>query len=211
MGPDLVFHLLVLAGVVALLAVRRDYRRRRRHSRAGAPSRVNPIVRELRHLGAIVGFIVLGAHTVAPTWLGWSDLAIPVAIRWVALVGLAASVVLLFRAERHATPQVSVRRDQPRARTLVTDGPYATVRHPLYALAIAAGVMLTLLAANWVIAVIIAGILAHLLMVRLPREEAELDRAFGDTYRAYAQRTPRLVPHWRREPRRQNGEPHRGP
>lgn len=211
MRSDLLFHLLFLAGVVALFGVRLDYRRRRRHSRVGAPTRANPIVRELRQLSAIIGFVVIGVHTVAPTWLGWSDVPIPAAIRWAGLVGLAASVLLLFHAERHATPQTSVRGDRVGTRSLVTDGPYAMVRHPLYALTIAAGVMMTLLAANWVIAVIVAGILVHLLMVRLPREEAELDRVFGDTYRAYAQRTPRLVPHWSREPGQQTGEPRRGP
>jgi protein-S-isoprenylcysteine O-methyltransferase Ste14 len=78
------------------------------------------------------------------------------------------------------------------ARRLVTVGPYRIVRHPLYlceGLAII-GVMLQVIS-PW--AVLVAVVIAMIQYRRMINEEAILNSAFPD-YRAYAARTPRVVP-----------------
>jgi protein-S-isoprenylcysteine O-methyltransferase Ste14 len=78
------------------------------------------------------------------------------------------------------------------ARRLVTEGPYRVVRHPLYICeAIAAiGVMLQVISPLAVLIVLAAGALQYRRMIN---EEKILNAAFPE-YRAYAARTPLVLP-----------------
>jgi protein-S-isoprenylcysteine O-methyltransferase Ste14 len=78
------------------------------------------------------------------------------------------------------------------ARQLVTEGPYRIVRHPLYiceGIAVV-GVMLQVIS-PW--AILIAIVVAMLQYRRMINEEAILNSAFPE-YRAYAARTPLVIP-----------------
>jgi protein-S-isoprenylcysteine O-methyltransferase Ste14 len=78
------------------------------------------------------------------------------------------------------------------ARQLVTEGPYRIVRHPLYiceGIAVV-GVMLQVIS-PW--ATLIAIVAAMLQYRRMINEEAILNSAFPE-YRAYAARTPLVIP-----------------
>ncbi len=78
---------------------------------------------------------------------------------------------------------------------LVTNGPYAVVRHPQYS-----GLMLGVLGAliQWptLITLIMAPILVVTYYRLARREERELEQRFGDEYAAYRARTPMLLPRW---------------
>lgn len=78
------------------------------------------------------------------------------------------------------------------ARRLVTEGPYRVVRHPLYiceAIALVGLVIQVLSPAAVTIGLVVAAIQYR----RMINEEAVLTAAFPE-YRAYAMRTPRLLP-----------------
>jgi protein-S-isoprenylcysteine O-methyltransferase Ste14 len=78
------------------------------------------------------------------------------------------------------------------ARGLVTKGPYAIVRHPLYVTEAIATIGMVLL--NWsLIAVVLAGVQWALQLRRMRHEENVLEAAFPE-YAAYAARTPRWLP-----------------
>jgi protein-S-isoprenylcysteine O-methyltransferase Ste14 len=94
---------------------------------------------------------------------------------------------------RQYSPLLRVRKDQ----LLVTSGPYAYVRHPLYTFGFPFMFGLALVAANWFVLLSAGVALTLLVTVRVPREEAMLTEAFGDAYRDYAKRTGRLLPRWR--------------
>ena len=80
----------------------------------------------------------------------------------------------------------------PEARRLVTKGPYALVRHPLYLgeMVAVAGVALQRLSA-W--ALLLLGLVWAFLLLRMKYEEHVLFQSFPE-YRAYTVRTARLVP-----------------
>lgn len=83
---------------------------------------------------------------------------------------------------------------------LVTSGPYAYVRHPMYTGVISAGIGGALLYRTWAalwFAVIMLG-----LAVRARREERVLAEEFGAEWAAYAARVPGLVPRLLRKPER---------
>lgn len=76
---------------------------------------------------------------------------------------------------------------------LVTTGPYATVRHPIYAGLLLALAGTALAIAEW--RAILAIALALVSFVRkLRMEELWMRQRFGDSYRVYCQRTHALVP-----------------
>jgi protein-S-isoprenylcysteine O-methyltransferase Ste14 len=79
---------------------------------------------------------------------------------------------------------------------LVTDGLYARVRHPQYSglFLITVGLLI-----QWpTIITLLTWPILLLMYVRLARrEEAEMERQFGEIYRAYAARVPRFVPRLR--------------
>jgi len=84
-----------------------------------------------------------------------------------------------------------------RADGLVTSGPFARVRHPLYAVSLFFLGLLTIASSrSWFVAAAwpLSYALAHL-WVRI--EERALEQRFGDIWRAYAARTPRFLPRLR--------------
>jgi len=80
----------------------------------------------------------------------------------------------------------------PQARTLVTSGPYAIVRHPLYLVeeAAVAGVLLQY---AWFAALPFLVLHVTVQIRRMQLEEKVLQRAFPE-YATYVQHTPRLIP-----------------
>jgi protein-S-isoprenylcysteine O-methyltransferase Ste14 len=83
-------------------------------------------------------------------------------------------------------------------RGLVTTGPFARVRHPLYAVSLFfLGLMTIASSRSWVVAAAwpLTYALAHA-WVRF--EERGLEVVFGDAWRAYAAATPRFLPRMRR-------------
>ncbi len=76
---------------------------------------------------------------------------------------------------------------------LLTDGPYAYTRNPMYLghLLFTAGLVLTL--RSWLGALLLAERVARFNR-RVVTDEALLQEQFGDEYRAYVRRVPRWVP-----------------
>ena len=117
-----------------------------------------------------------------PGWLRWAGFGLGLASlalwTWTqAMLGKEWSAQLQLRKEHH----------------LVTTGPYAWVRHPLYTAMLGWAASLALVTANWVFAALaalsIVGVVA-----RVPREEQMMIDEFGDEYRAYMQTTGRFSP-----------------
>lgn len=78
---------------------------------------------------------------------------------------------------------------------LISGGPYAFVRHPMYTSFMLMGVGQALLLPNW--AAGLAGLLgfAVLFFLRVDKEERMMLEIFGIQYRDYMQRTKRIVPY----------------
>ena len=123
-----------------------------------------------------------------------STLDLALAVLVVALMCL--SIGLAVGAVRTLGRQWAVGARIIEAHELVTTGPYAWVRHPIYAgmggMLIASGLVLS---SWWALAAAIAFYGAGT-VVRVRAEEKLLLDAFGDEYRAYRARVPAVVP-WR--------------
>jgi protein-S-isoprenylcysteine O-methyltransferase Ste14 len=111
-----------------------------------------------------------------------------------ATLGIAFAVWGLLVLGRNWAPSMTgVRKDTE----LVTTGPYAIVRNPIYSGALVFLPSLALVAANWLM--LLPGLLLCAILYKyVGEEEATLVAHFGDAYREYMTRTPRLVPKLRR-------------
>jgi protein-S-isoprenylcysteine O-methyltransferase Ste14 len=78
---------------------------------------------------------------------------------------------------------------------LVIDGPYALVRHPMYTSFLLMAVGQAFLLANWIVG--LAGLMAFaaFFFLRVDKEERMMLDTFGETYRAYMERTKRIIPY----------------
>ena len=81
-------------------------------------------------------------------------------------------------------------------RELVTRGPYAIVRHPIYTAFVLLALGLAIAWDSWV-TVGFALIYAVPFWMHTAIEEQMLEAHFGDAWRDYRARVPRLVPGWR--------------
>jgi len=118
----------------------------------------------------------------APRWVRWAGLALGVTsvglFAWAhATLGRFWSTALQLRGGHR----------------LITAGPYARIRHPMYAAIVGWLTSLGLVAGSWV-PLVFASLSALNFMLRIPPEEEMMLQRFGDEYRAYVKRTGRLLP-----------------
>lgn len=146
----------------------------------------------LRPVG-VAAMVGLLAFMINPSWMAWSWVRLPEWLRWSGVgLGLLAGGLLIWTLRglgANLTDTVVTRKEH----ALVTTGPYRWVRHPFYNAVGLAVLANSLTAANWFL--FVSGGLAFILViVRTRREEEHLLARFGDSYRAYIERTGRFVP-----------------
>jgi protein-S-isoprenylcysteine O-methyltransferase Ste14 len=190
------FRIALVAILVAVLSVVRYYRwraaqSRERISRAGEGRSLFLAIR----FSGLVMFLSLLLYLIWPPSMAWSSLALPAWLRWSGLAFGIASCWWMWWAlsnlDRNITDTVFVRENA----RLVTSGPYAYVRHPMYVGIVLLIIAVSLLAANWFL--LLTGLVTFtLLAIRSPIEERALEARFGDEYRAYVARTGKFLPRW---------------
>ena len=133
---------------------------------------------------------------IDPLWLPFSD--------WLQKTGAvvtAAGIFLFwwthFTLGRNWSPFIQVKIHQ----RFVEKGPYRWIRHPMYLSVFITGIGVTLLTANWLVGLVFLLPAVLISMLRIPAEEAMLQAAFGDAYRAYQSRTGRFFPRLKRSQR----------
>lgn len=199
MTPDATFRMLfwVLFGGVLVMRV---YFLRRVKQTGG---RIMPDQQAIEHEGRglfafrfaswllMVGILV--SYVLNLTWLDTFRVAFPDWLRWLGFVLGVVSSLFWTWVQVVLGREFSVQLRLREAHHLVTAGPYAHIRHPMYTGIVGFGAALALVSANGVFAVLAAIVIIGLVL-RIPKEEQMLLEEFGADYRAYMQRTGRLFP-----------------
>jgi protein-S-isoprenylcysteine O-methyltransferase Ste14 len=196
MTNETAFRSIAITSIVVVLPIGVYYRIRSQATREKLARREEGIfiMVGLRLCGLLAG-IALDAYLINPSWMVWSSVGLPTWLRWIGgCLAVFAVPPLLFwtfhSLGKNLTDTVATRQQH----TLVTHGPYRWVRHPFYDVGILWGLSLSLLTANWLIALLWFSACA-MLVVRTRIEEGKLIERFGDEYRAYMARTGRFLPH----------------
>lgn len=166
---------------------------------------VHPFVRFWRRLGLVPSYVVLFgiffAMIGAVYALRGTLLTVEYGTNWllvgIACVLFAAGMVIQGLAHRQLSIAtfVGVPELQPSGKggRLLQEGIYGRVRHPRY-LAVMLGTVAMGPFTNYLAAYVLAAIVLPWLYVIIVLEERELLDRFGDGYRSYRQRVPRLIP-----------------
>jgi protein-S-isoprenylcysteine O-methyltransferase Ste14 len=179
MANDTLFHGLFWGLLGGLMLVRVLSVIQVRRSGARFTPDKQAIEREGRAAFAVrsVGFFfligVLVAYALNPAWMRAMDLPIPTAARWVGFIIGLLGVGIAGWAQVTLGRQWSAQLQLTERHQLVTTGPYAYIRHPIYAALIAVSIGFALVTANWLF--ISFGVLSIAMSIgRIPREEKML-------------------------------------
>jgi protein-S-isoprenylcysteine O-methyltransferase Ste14 len=150
-------------------------------------------------LAVLVGVTQVGLPLVLlfTSWLDRANYALPQAVTWVGVPVMMSALWLFWRSHVDLGDCWSVTLKLNRDHRLITRGVYRLVRHPMYAsfflFAASQGLLLNNWLAGWAAMVSVC----LLCVIRIPREEQMLLEFFGEEYRAYMQRTGRIIPRFR--------------
>ena len=199
MTDDKALRDVFLAIVLIVLPIGSYYRMRSQSSGERLDRRQEGIfiLATLRPLAAILA-LALGAWLYDRESMAWSSVALPLWLRWTGTTLCAIGGGLLLwsfqRLGKNLTDTVVTRQ----AHTLIVAGPYRWVRHPFYDSVALFLLGVSLLTANWFLA-ILSFLVVALLVVRTRIEEAKLVERFGEDYQGYIARTGRFVPRFVRQ------------
>jgi len=192
--PEYVFRIVAVVLYIPFVQVRKYWRKRILAHLKQKPTLEKKPLRE-RWLLGVTSLTVLPMFVwFFSPWLDFAHVGVPEWARWAGAVIVVAGVWYFWRTHvalaQNWTPLLEVREGN----TLITDGPYRLVRHPMYSSSFVIDIGIALLSANWLVATTLLAGMAVLYAVRVQDEEAMMLEAFGDEYRAYMGRTGRLVP-----------------
>src|SRR5215469_7788725 len=173
MTDESLFRLLIVVNLALTMPIALYYRIRSQAAREKLARREEGlfIMIGLRLCG-VVAWIAMFAYLIDPSWMAWSSVALPTWLRWIGVfLALVAVPPLLFwtfhSLGKNLTDTVVTRREH----TLVTHGPYRWVRHPVYVVVLLGFVSMSLLTANWLLA--LSGLTAFAMIVVRTRIEEE--------------------------------------
>lgn len=180
------------ASIALSLVIRLPHQRRARKQAVAADNRD---VADLAFLmGAQLGLIAIPLVYVATGFPAFADYAFHPWMGWVGALVEAGFAWLFFESHRELGRNWSIALEIRDKHSLVTDGLYRYVRHPMYAAFWLWAIAQAFLIPNWFAG--LAGLVgvAGLYFSRVGKEEEVMRRTFGEAYDTYSARTGRVIP-----------------
>jgi protein-S-isoprenylcysteine O-methyltransferase Ste14 len=187
---------LYFLALLAQVIIRIPHEQRRRRTRmaveqVGASERA--LVSQL-----FVGIVLVPAIYASTSWLDRANYRLPPeaqrSLGGVGAILMTLSIWLFWRSHadlgRNWSPSLQLREGHE----LLTEGVYRHIRHPMYASEWLWGIAQALMLQNWVAGWASLALFTPLYVLRVPREERMMLDRFGEEYRAYMDRTGRVVP-----------------
>ncbi|APO73370.1 phospholipid methyltransferase protein [Rhizobium etli 8C-3] len=192
MSIAVVGKILWVLGVVAWYVIRYPFERRAKRVRVVSHRRSS--IEKIGLASALLGLAIVPGFYVAtgmPQAADYPASALAVAV---GAVLFAAAMWVFRRTHKELGRNWSITLEIRDQHQLISSGPYAFVRHPMYSSFLLMGLGQAFLLSNWFVG--LAGLVgfAVLFFLRVDKEERMMLEIFGPQYRAYMDRTKRIIP-----------------
>ena len=151
-------------------------------------------VAKLAGLLGMAGFLSMTVYVINPNWLAFANVSLPNWLRWIGLGFALLGFALLQWAQVTLGKSWSDTPRMMKEQTIITSGPYRTIRHPIYTAFILILGSTVFISSNWLIGLCWAGMTVLEVASRIGFEENLMIEYFGDQYREYMKKTGRLLP-----------------
>lgn len=182
-----------VVGIIAWYVIRFPFERRAKRVRVVSSRRSH--IETAGLAAALVGLAVIPGFYVAT---GIPKAADHPAHIWAVIVGAAVFIAAMWvfrRTHKELGRNWSITLEIREKHELISRGPYAFVRHPMYTSFMLMGLGQAFLLPNWFAG--LAGLVgfAILFFLRVDKEERMMLEIFGPQYRDYMDRTKRIIPY----------------
>ncbi len=157
--------------------------------------RLEPVAsRILRALTFVIAIILFSTTRIPFRWLYLQPWPAGLWPFWLGAAVMVAGLLFAVWAREHLGGNWSSSVTIKQGHELITTGPYAVVRHPIYT-GILAGLLGTAIALSQVRGFIAFVLIVLVLWLKLRMEEQWMRSQFGEKYATYAHQTTALVPY----------------
>ncbi len=140
------------------------------------------------------GMLFLPLIYSATNWLDFANYTLPAWAGWLGAVVMLGALFIFWRSHADLglnwSPSLEIREKH----TLITNGIYGAIRHPMYASQWLWSIAQILLIQNWIAGLIGLIIFTPFYLLRVRAEERLMLDTFGEEYQAYMQRTGGVLP-----------------
>ena len=186
-----IFKIIYFIELVVAIIIRKFYERKfiKLDIEIQKKSSIELILLVLNGIGMIVPVVY-----VFSSWLDFANYSLPVWIGWTGVVLFAFAIWLLWRSHhdlgRNWTPTVAMRYEPK----LITNGVFKYIRHPMYAAHLIWAIAQIMILHNWIAGYSFIIVQIPFYFIRIRNEEKMMIEQFGAVYKAYMNRTYRLIP-----------------
>jgi protein-S-isoprenylcysteine O-methyltransferase Ste14 len=187
-----IFKIIYWVGIIIEMAIRAPLRKTWKES-AKSEQRISATEKVLLGLLALAMFIVPLIYSVT-NWLDFANYRLPPWLGWFGAFLLVCALFVFARAHIDLKSNWSPTLEIFANHTLVTNGIYHYIRHPMYASQWLWVIAQILLLQNWLAGPIDLLVFIPFYFLRVQAEEKMMLDRFGDQYRDYMQKTGGIVP-----------------
>ena len=181
-----------VAGIIGWYVIRYPHQRRSR--KTPIASRRERVREGILLATSFTGLFILPLIYVTTGKPQVADYPFHPLLAWLGTATFAMALIGFYRTHRDLGRFWSVTLEIRQTHELITTGVYRHVRHPMYAAFLLWAIAQALLLPNWIAGPAGLAGFGTLFGLRVRREERMMEATFGDTYRAYAARTWRVIP-----------------
>ena len=185
------YEVIFLSGLVIGSVIRRVYTARCRGLKA--EKKYGSVLDIILISVAGVGMIMPLFYLFTP-WLDFANYKLPVWCGRSGMAVFAGAIFMLWRSHADLGRNWSATLRIKGRQSLITNGVYHRIRHPMYTAHLLWAFAQGLLLSNWLAGWAFLVLSIPLYVVRIPKEEQMMLQHFGEEYRAYKSRTGRLIP-----------------
>lgn len=182
-----------MLGIVAWYVIRYPFERRAKRVQvvkdARSPTDIAGLASALFGLAILPGIYVA---TGIPETANYPTSAWAIAL---GAIAFSCALWVFRRSHKELGRNWSITLEIREKHQLISSGPYALIRHPMYTSFLLIALGQALLLSNWVVG--LAGLIgfAILFFLRVNKEERMMLENFGPQYRTYMERTKRIIPY----------------